>query len=73
MKNSNLEERKAKTIASIKALEELIEVLENPVLYGSKVEANEELSNWMPIILICSAIVSWVIVYAVCAATGMLK
>ncbi len=41
--------------------------------YGSKVEPNEELSNWMPIILICSAIVSWVIVYAVCAATGMLK
>ncbi len=41
--------------------------------YGSKVEPNEELSNWMPIILICSVIVSWVIVYAVCAATGMLK
>ena len=63
MKNKKIEATKAR----IKQQDDFINS------YGSKVEQNEELSNWMPIILICSAIVSWVIVYAVCAATGMLK
>ena len=66
MKNKKIEEIEAIDLRA-KQLDDFINS------YGSKVEPNEELSNWMPIILICSAIVSWVIVYAVCAATGMLK
>ncbi len=65
---------KNKKIEEIEAIELRIKQQDDFInSYGSKVEANEELSNWMPIILICSAIVSWVIVYAVCAATGLLK
>ncbi len=41
--------------------------------YGCDVESHEELSNWMPIIFICSAIVSALFIYAVFAATGLIK
>ena len=40
--------------------------------YGCDVESHEELSNWMPIIIVCSAIVSSLFIYGAFAAAGLL-